>query len=300
MMAEPEPGPAAGEPGLVLLNPASGPDPSPGDEVRTHFAGHRVVECDGDELETQVRRAIDSGVGFLAVAGGDGSIRCAAALLAGTGIPLVPVPTGTRNHFARELGTETVADAAGALRGRRRRVDLAEVNGERFVNNASIGFYAALVRERDRHERRLPAPLANVSAAWAQARRGDRFPVTVAGTGHRAWLVFVGNGCYGDGLTDLVHRDSLEAATLDVRVLRADLPLARARAVGALLLGRLSSSRLLVQQDADEVVVDLPVPSVSVALDGEVTTLRPPLRFRSLPRALSVLVPPGADAKVGA
>ena len=222
-----------------------------------------------------------------------------ASLLAGTGIPLVPVPTGTRNHFSRELGIETVGDAAtAAADGTRRQVDLAEVNGERFVNNASIGFYAALVRERDAHERTLPKALANVTVAWAQARKGHRFKVDVGGRRYRAWLVFVGNGCYGEGLTNLMSRQSLDAALLDVRVLRADGALARTRTVAALLLGRLGASPLIVRREECDVDVGLRVPTVAVALDGEVVHLEPPLCFRSLPGALTVLVPPEANAEV--
>lgn len=283
--------------GIVLVNPESGPLPDPTTDVRAHFAGHQVVECQGSDLEDLAAAAIDRGVAFVAMAGGDGSIRCVASLLAGTGIPLVPVPTGTRNHFSRELGIETVADAVAALDGVARKVDLAEVNGERFVNNASIGFYAALVRERDAHQRLLPKAVANLTAAWAQARRGHRFHVEMGGRRHRAWLVFVGNGCYGEGLTDLMNRDSLDAAVLDVRILRAGAVLARTRTVLALLLGRLGATPLVLRTEEKEVEVRLRTPTVEVALDGEVLCLEAPLRFRSLPEALTVLVP-NADAKV--
>ncbi|MGI8686860.1 MAG: diacylglycerol/lipid kinase family protein [Acidimicrobiales bacterium] len=283
--------------GVVLVNPKSGPLPDPLGEVRGHFGDHEIVECEGDDLEELARSAVEREPDFVAMAGGDGSIRCVASLLAGTGIPLIPVPTGTRNHFSRELGIETVADAARAVDGAPRRVDLAEVNGERFVNNASLGFYAALVRERDAHERLLPKGLANVTAAWAQARKGHRFAVDVDDQQYRAWLVFVGNGCYGEGITDLMSRGSLDQALLDVRVLRADVTLARTRTVLALLLGRAGNSALIVQSEECEVEVGLRSPTVEVALDGEIIRLEAPLRFTSLPGSLTVLVPaPGAPA----
>lgn len=38
------------------------------------------------------------------VAGGDGTLRSAAEMLAGTGVPLTLIPVGTANNFARELG----------------------------------------------------------------------------------------------------------------------------------------------------------------------------------------------------
>jgi len=284
----------------VLLNPESGPGRTTVEALRDQFPDQEVLECEGDDIPREVRRAVESGADFVAVAGGDGSIRCAAAALAGTGIPLVPVPAGTRNHFAQEVGITSVADAGSAVAGgRRMAVDLAEVNGERFVNNASVGFYAALVRERHRHERRLPRAAANLTAAWAQARKGHRFLVRVGGHRYRAWLVFVGNGCYGENLTELMNRQSLAQGQLDVRVLRADSPLARVRAVLAVLAGRTGTSRLLARSRTAEVEVELlHRRHVDVALDGEVVRLDPILRFRSLPESLTVLVPPEAEPRL--
>lgn len=285
--------------GVVLVNPESGPRQTTVDALQAAFAGQRVVECDGDDIPAEVQRAVASGADFVAVAGGDGSIRCAAAELAATKVPLLPVPTGTRNHFAHQVGIGSVADAVSALDGRRRAVDLADVNGKCFVNNASVGFYAALVRERHRHERRLPRAVANLTAAWAQARKGHRFFVRVDGRRFRAWLVFVGNGCYGENLADLMNRESLDQGELDVRVLRADEALARARAVLTVLFGRLGRSPLFDRSRVDEVEIRLlRRRQVDVALDGEVVRLDPTLRFRSRPAALTVLVPPEGDAGV--
>ena len=252
------------------------------------------METDGSDLEDQVRDAIAAGSDRVGVAGGDGTIRSAASLLADAGVALLPVPTGTRNHFAREVGIDTLERAGSAWKdGTDRRVDLAEVNGERFVNNSSIGFYAALVKERESHERHLPKYLAQVVAAWAQARRGHRFSVSVDGRHYRAWIVFVGNGCYGDRMTDLLGRETLDANTLDVRILRADQRFARVRSVIAILVGRSGRSSVVKRLTAAEVEIDLAGrTSVDVALDGEVVTLANPLRYRSLPCALTVRVPP--------
>ena len=284
---------------LVVLNPASGPDETPAAELGAALAGGEVVEAEGADVEAAVRRAVEAGAEVVAVAGGDGTIRCAAGLVAGTDTLLLPVPAGTRNHFARELGIETLADAGEAWTGGDvRRVDLAEVNGERFVNNSSVGFYAALVRERETHERRMPKAWANVRAAWAQARKGHRFWVRVGDDRYRAWIVFVGNGCYGDTLADLTARQRLDANQLDVRVLRADARLARVRAVVALLLGRSGRSPLLASSTPDEVTIELDGRRrVEVAIDGEVLELDNPLHYRSLPGALAVLVPPDPDSR---
>lgn len=279
--------------GTVFVNRLSGRGDTTADQVRDLFPGHAVVACAVDELADRITASVAGGTSFVGVAGGDGSIRCAASILADTGVPLLAVPVGTRNHFAGALGIELPADAAEAVRGgSTRHVDLGEVNGHCFVNTASIGFYAALVRERTRQERHLPRAAADVAAAWAQARHGHRFPVRVDEARYRAWLVFVGNGCYGDTLTSLGRRRALDEGTLDVRVLRADAPLARTRAITALVAGRLATSPLFVHYLRDRVDIDLlGRSSVDVALDGEVVRLDLPLSVRSRPGALEVLVP---------
>ena len=75
------------------------------------------------------------------VGGGDGSIRTVASVLVGTDVPLGIIPLGTLNHFAKDLRIPLIADRAVAVlaSGKRRYVDVGEVNGEIFINNSSIG-----------------------------------------------------------------------------------------------------------------------------------------------------------------
>ena len=103
----------------------------------------------GDDLEALVRGAVARGANGLAMAGGDGSQAIVAAVAAEFGLPYACVPSGTRNHFALDLGVDR-DDVVGALEafvdGGERRVDLAEVNGRVFVNNVSLGLYAVAVQ----------------------------------------------------------------------------------------------------------------------------------------------------------
>jgi diacylglycerol kinase family enzyme len=281
--------------GIVFVNPRSGPEPTEDEDVAAFLPGQDVVECDAGELPARIQDAVERNVDFVAVAGGDGTIRCAVQALASTGVPLLPIPAGTRNHFARELGIEDLEAARQAVAaGTVCRVDLGEVNGQRFVNNSSVGIYPRIVVTRKTHERRLPKGLATVAAAWEQLRHGRRFRVTVDGRSYRAWMVFVGNGRYGKGLLRLNQRESLDKNMLDFRLARADSPFARARVVVALLAGVLDRSPLLVQRETRELELTVDRDPAEVALDGEVTRLDSPLRYRSLPGALSVLIPPDA------
>ena len=287
-------------PGIVFVNPRSGREQTGDEDVAAHFPAHAVVECEVGDLPGRIEEAVSDKVDFVAVAGGDGTIRAAAQVLAETGVPLLPVPAGTRNHFAREVGIEDLKAAARAAHDARvRHVDLGEVNGQRFVNNSSIGIYPRIVVTREAHERWWPKGAATVAAAWEQLRHGGRFRITVDGRTYRAWMVFVGNGRYGEGLLRLNQRESLDENVLDFRLARADSPLARARIVFALVAGVLDRSPLLVQREAHKPELDLDRDVVEVALDGEVERLAAPLRYRSLPGALSVLVPAGTGEEAG-
>jgi diacylglycerol kinase family enzyme len=279
-------------PGLVLVNESSGSGASV-DEVKAHFEGFDVEVFQPDGVVERVRAAIDDGVAFVGVAGGDGTIRCVAEVLVGTDVPLLPIPAGTRNHFARELHIDDIEVASAAAReGTQRVVDVGEVNGRTFLNNSSIGLYPALVVDRERREDRLPKPLANLAAAWQQLWRGHRVTVAVEGRRMRVWNVFVGNGEYGEELATLLLRGSLDANVLDVRVVLADRRFARGRVFLALLLGRLSHSPMVLATTTRDALVEVRHAKARVALDGEVEILDTPLQYRSRPGALHVLVPP--------
>ena len=73
---------------------------------------------------------------------GDGLIGKVGGVLAGSAAPLGIIPGGRGNDLARVVGIPT--DPAGAVAvlaaGNRRRIDVGEANGERFLCIASCGF----------------------------------------------------------------------------------------------------------------------------------------------------------------
>jgi diacylglycerol kinase family enzyme len=280
--------------GVVLVNPHSGPDETSPSDIAAELPGATIHEIDGKDVKRQVEEAIRSAddPAFVAVAGGDGTIRCAAGVVVDTDLPLLPIPAGTRNHFAREVGIPTLDDAGRASRGEIRKIDVGEVNGEVFVNNANIGIYPRIVRDRDTHEKRFSKQTATLVATWQQVRSIHKFTVTVdGGESYRAWMVFVGNGRYGQSLIDLADRESLDDGVLDVRIMRADGRLARLRVALALLTGRVEESPMAEFDEVTEIELAFVRPEIDVALDGELMRMKSPLKFRCRARALNVLVP---------
>ncbi len=285
---------------IVLVNPGSGPRETPVADLTTAFGDLAEVRATtGQGLAIDVARAVDGGAPWVGVAGGDGSQRVAAPVLAAAQRPLLPVPCGTRNHFAKDLGLDTVEAAVAAAKegDRTRAVDLAWVGEECFLNTCNLGMYTAIVKERIRQKGKLPKRAADAIGIVREATRGHRLRLVIDGRPVTTWAVFIGNSCYGDSIGDLA-REALDDGLLDVRIILANQKVARLRLLGALLGGRLHRTPVMEQLCAPRVEVETPgCGAMDVAVDGDVFRLCTPLRLRIEPRALTVLTAPdvGAD-----
>ncbi len=281
---------AAGRP-LALVNPDAGAGLSE-EEVQDRLPDADVRACPRAELTEAVEAAVRESAPYVAVAGGDGTVRAVAALLVGTDTALLAIPGGTLNHFARAMGVSDLDAAAAAARaGTEQMVDVGDVNGHIFLNTACIGAYPRMVARREHHEARLPRWLAQPLATLQEIRHGRPIHVEIDRRQVRVWLVFVGNGRYGGELGELGIRESVSANELDVRVVTARGRWPRTRLVLALFAGRLSRSAVVESSTCRELTVDLAgrgAHSVGVALDGDVEVLDAPLHFRSRARALRV------------
>src|SRR5207253_1675671 len=71
------------------------------------MAGFDLEAVQPHEIESTLKRAIDHGTKRILVAGGDGTIATAAALVAKTDVELAVLPGGTLNHFARDHNIPT-------------------------------------------------------------------------------------------------------------------------------------------------------------------------------------------------
>ncbi|MDO7841876.1 diacylglycerol/lipid kinase family protein [Sphingomonas immobilis] len=105
----------------------------------TLLAAHAVE--DPETLAAIVREAVADGAPMVIVGGGDGSLSGTIDELVGTDCVFAVLPLGTANSFARTLRLPLDLDGAIAViaGGVRRRVDLGMIDGDYFVNGASIG-----------------------------------------------------------------------------------------------------------------------------------------------------------------
>ena len=258
---------------------------------------------DGKGLRKAASRALAEArrgdIDAVIAGGGDGSIRAVASVLAGTGVPLGVIPLGTLNHFARDLGLPLhVEDAAAIIgSGQTRMIDLGEVNGEIFINNSSIGIYPYLVIERDRRRARggVAKWMAMAPAFLQMLRHFPRRRLRISAEGlarpYRTPCLFVGNNEYGMELFTFGRRHRLDAGRLWFYVVKPRTPLAFFWMVCRMCFGRIEEARDLDRFKLKEAEVGARANRLPVALDGEVTFMHTPLRYRSRAQALCVIVP---------
>lgn len=273
------------------------------DEVRSkitaRFADAVVVPLEPNELAASLESLVSEEPSLMVAAGGDGTARAVAAAVAGTSHTLGILPLGTVNHLAHDIGVPLDLESAIDVLadGVNRRIDLGEVNGERFLNVCVLGIYADLVELHERRRQRHPMwPvtvrwLADITASlWRVVRAWRIVPVELRlDQGRltlRTPLVVIANGPL-PRLTD--------ARRLDRGLLAVYVPRATTRMALTGLLARavvMGPERIEGLQAHHVASVRIAVaPGTRVVVDGEILHVTSPLDVRSLQGACIVRAP---------
>ncbi len=252
-----------------------------------------IVLYKGSDLLALAEDAVGRGADVIGMAGGDGSQALVASVASRHDIPMVVIPAGTRNHFALDLGMDR-ADVVGALDaytdGIDRRIDLAEVNGRTFVNNASMGLYAKIVQSEDYRDAKIRTAAGTLPDLIGPAAvpLDLRFAPPSGEAMTSANLVLVSNNPYqlshlrGGSTRPALDTGRLGVVSVLVRGAADAEKFAALEAAGR--VGRFSGWR---EWNATEFEVGSGGP-VEVGVDGEALTMDPPLRFVIRPGALTV------------
>ena len=263
-------------------------------------AGLDVEEVAPDQLKSRLEQAIADGARRLIVAGGDGTIGTAAALVAGKDIELAILPAGTLNHFSKDHNIpDDLAEAAKiAQNGTVEGADIGYMKDSVFLNTSSIGAYVTFVRVRERFEKLFGYKLASFIALLRMFSTLRTFSVELEVKGekksYRTPLVFIGVGERELQPPELGSRVANGKRALHVMVLRGRKP-ARLFAVALAGISKgISHAKRLPEFDAflvDRVTVDLTRPSATIALDGELKAHASPLEYRFERDAIRLVVP---------
>ncbi|MGV0790635.1 diacylglycerol kinase family protein [Mycolicibacterium sp. XJ1819] len=275
----------------LVVNPASGSGAGAEvvDQVREALPRTEIVELAEDDDVTEVLRKVAEKAEVLAIAGGDGTVACAAGIAVQAGVPLAVFPGGTFNHFAKDIGCDTVAATVDAIRqGSVACVDMACLNEDRLViNTASIGAYPHFVQTREKLEHKIGKPLAGLYAMLHVLRHDEPVRIRFDNTSVQTSLFFLGNSLYLPSGFAPSRRTRMDDGLLDVRFLETGRRFAKLRILAALAFGQLERSPLYHELHVPEfrfTAVDGPT---VLAHDGEVgnecTEASFTVRYRALP-----------------
>jgi YegS/Rv2252/BmrU family lipid kinase len=268
-------------------------------EAARHGWDAEVLVTEKAETGVSVaQNAALDGTELVIAVGGDGTVRGCAEGLAGTGVPLGIVPTGTANLLARTLGIPGNAKAALELtldvtgRSVDKTIDLPVVDGVPFTAMTGMGLDAAVVAgTKLKHQLgwlayamsgavHLAVPPASFSIRLDD---GPEFERT-------ARSVVVGNSGLLPGGFVLLPEARLDDGVLDIGVLAPQGPLGWTRVATRVLTHSPYQDRMLERFQARK--AEISSPSVLPReIDGEVIISGRAFTVTVRPGALTVRVP---------
>ena len=274
---------------VLIINPHSGD----GKAKRIGLAGsaenlgiETVVRKKGEKISKLAKSAVDRGCDHLIIAGGDGSLAHVAKVAIEHDVAFSCVPSGTRNHFAMDLGLDR-SDPAKALDaafgGVEIKVDVGHIGKRVFLNNVSFGIYADAIADPgyrghkteslvDATEKTIEDPDTRISVEGPDGEAHDDIEV-----------ILVSNNPYRFiGAPDFAGRASLELGTLGV--ILTDRTSSKHTSREHTEVKRWSSPTLTVRSTQKK---------IHIGVDGSLHEHHSPAHLRIDHAALRVVVPAG-------
>jgi undecaprenyl-diphosphatase len=280
---------------VLVVNPASGSGTGARvvEEVRQSLPKAEIVELGEDDDVPEALRSAASRAEVLAVGGGDGTVSCAAGVAVKTGVPLAVFPGGTFNHFAKDIGCDTVAKTVDAIRrGHVTCIDVVSLNDtDTVINTASIGAYPTFVRTREKLEHKIGKPLAGAYAMYHTLRRDQPVRIAYDNVTLQTSMFFLGNSVYLPSGFAPARRTRMDDGLIDVRILETGRRFSTLRILVSLGLGRLERSPLYHELQVPEFSFTALDGPTALAHDGELGSECREATFKAHYRALPVFRP---------
>ena len=287
----------------VLLNPSAGRGRGArlGPQIAQLAARSALVleeSKSAADLSERAARAAAEGVDRLLVVGGDGTWHHVANALAGSPTALAPIPLGTGNDLARELGypLDPVAAFAAALAGRVERLDLGKIGDRFFCGVAGVGFDAAVAEYARTRIRRLRGPAVYAWATIASLASFQPPRARIRGNGLRFdgevfFVAFANTSHYGGGMRIAPGADPTDGR-LELVIVRRVSKLRLLAVFPRVYRGTHVGHPAVAISSVSEVSVELDSPQ-AINADGEGVgrSGTGPLRVCAVPRALAVVRP---------
>ncbi|MDP3995860.1 MAG: diacylglycerol kinase family lipid kinase [bacterium] len=276
----------------------------------TFFFSEKSGEYDTSHLAGKIS---NEGYDVLAVIGGDGTLNEVANGLSGSQIPVLVIPSGSGNDFAKALRIPRKVEEILDLieNGQIHSVDLGRVNGRIFVNIFGVGVVAEVVRSAENLKNGLPflpKVLLYLIALLRQLCSRINYPhvfleksrnATVCQeTIGRVTLLMVSNGYSCGGIFKLAPDADLEDGLLDICFIKKTSRWRILRFLGKVIAGTHLSLHE-VEKDADNklpkashfVICSMDGTNIPCQMDGDLLPARKRYEIFILPGYLRVFGP---------
>ena len=270
------------------------------DELGIAFVEHEIKEPqDIERCGREAFKLARAGDVILA-AGGDGTLRSVAEIIAGSQVKFAVVPTGTFNFFARshQIPEDPEAAIRLALTGHSKPIRLGKFNDRIFIINASLGLYAKSIEEREASTKRFGRHqiVALISTAVSLLKPHRLLHATLR-TGEtktlfKTPLIFIGNNALQFRNLELKVKECFREDRLGAVILKPVRGLEMLRILTRGVAKTLHKEERLQQFCVDDVQIVTKRRKQTVALDGETFEMSSPFEITSWPEAIRLVVPP--------
>lgn len=238
-------------------------------------------------------------LGVIVAAGGDGTLNAVAAKLMQTEIPMGILPLGTFNYVARLLNIplDLLKAADVIATGKMREVHVAQINDHIYLNNASLGLYPLFIQKRELYNQRFGRFALNAYTSGLDVLIRDRkelkLEVEVDGKKYpvKTPLIFFGNNQLQLEEMNLRIAESAQKGKVAGLVVAKSDKRTLFKILWQLIKGNLDKAPDVYCFSADEVKIYSKRKKLTVALDGEIVEIQPPLKISVRKNALKIMVP---------
>ena len=284
---------------ILIVNAASraGAESFEGARERLLAAGIDLVDAkaieDPETIGIEVKAAVERAP-MVIVGGGDGTLSSTIDHFLGTGTVFAVLPLGTANSFARALGIPLDLDEAVQVitQGRRRCIDLGEIDGDYFANTASIGLSPMIAQTVPNGMKRVFGRFAYLIWGLRCALEFQPFRLWIddGAAVHRLWSteVRIANGGHFGGV-ELVETAELDSGEIVVEAVAGKNLLRLAWTWVAAVLRLKQGKENIAEFRGPEFCIRTR-PRLWVSVDGEITR-RTPITVRVARGAVEVAAP---------
>jgi YegS/Rv2252/BmrU family lipid kinase len=279
------------------------------EELLTYFSDHGF-EIQAFELgekddfpalmqSIMLRHRASTELGVIVAAGGDGTLNAVANALLGQDIPLGILPLGTFNYVARVLNIplDIMQAATVIATGQLRSIHVAKINDQIYLNNASLGLYPLFIQRREKYNAKFGRfPLHAYTSGLdvlIRDRKELKLEIEVDGKIYpvKTPLIFFGNNQLQLKEMKLrIAKCAEQGQVAGVIVAKSD-KLTLFRMLLQLIRGQLDKAPDVYSFAADDVKVYSKRGKLTVAIDGEIVEMQPPLHISVQKNAIKMLVP---------